>query len=330
MLQVHAAIIYNINELNSRMTRSSDRSTSSSSSSSLRNSSEYDNSRRKRSQTAATVPQAVSNPSTPISLRTSSSFLELENKISKEVPQNRPNEIYEFMKLFGYKPERSIVQIHLTGFFRKKKYTPREIEQHKTATKRYGGTTFVVIGRTHDPSIMEMVIKPKKKNPYDNSPGYIGYLWKNKDPQKRAPHEIIPLDFTPIHLPYPTDWKNMFATTGFMLAMHVPSFLAKDKSKLTRSLYRIGKSSVDVKQEWKFLNDLKSVITASRQLEGLTDTAGSAKTEKQKQALTEVSTISNKAIDNERQDPLRVLKLRLAKGQIDKKEYQELYNAISS
>ena len=123
----------------------------------------------------------------------------------------------------------------------------------------------------------------------------------------------------------------MFATKGFMLAMHVPSFLAKDKSKLTRTLYRIGKSSVDVKQEWKFLNDLKSVITASRQLEGFRDTAGSAKTEKQKQAPTQVSTISNKAIhDNERQDPLRVLKLRLAKGEIDKKEYQELYNAISS
>ena len=234
------------------------------------------------------------------------------------------------MKLFGYKPERSIVQVHLTGFFRKKKYTPREIEQHKTATKRYGGTTFVVIGRTHDPSIMEMVVKPKKKNPYDNSPGYIGYLWKNKDPLKKAPHEIIPLDFTPIHLPYPIDWKNMFATKGFMLAMHVPSFLAKDKSKLTRSLYRLGKSNVDVKQEWKFLNDLK-ILLPFRQLERSTDTAGSAKTEKQKQAPTQVSTISNKAIhDNERQDPLRVLKLRLAKGEIDKKEYQELYNAISS
>ena len=289
-----------------------------------------DSSERKRNQ-PATAPQSVAGSKTPISLRSSSSFLELESKISNEVPQNRRDEIYEFMKLFGYKPERSIVQIHLTGFFRKKKYTPREIEQHKTATKRYGGTTFVVIGRTHDPSIMEMVVKPKKKNPYDNSPGYIGYLWKNKDPQKRAPHEIIPLDFTPIHLPYPTDWKNMFATKGFMLAMHVPSFLAKDKSKLTRSLYRIGKSRVDIKQEWKFLNDLKNVVTASRQLERSTDTARLAKTEKQNQALTEVSTISNKSIhDNERQDPLRVLKLRLAKGEIDKKEYQELYNAISS
>jgi hypothetical protein len=123
----------------------------------------------------------------------------------------------------------------------------------------------------------------------------------------------------------------MFATKGFMLAMHVPSFLAKDKSKLTRSLYRIGKSRVDIKQEWKFLNDLKNVITASRQLEGFTDTQTTTKKEKeQKQAPTEVSTISNKAIDNERQDPLRVLKLRLAKGDIDKKEYQELYNAISS
>jgi hypothetical protein len=119
MLQVHAAIIYSIYELNSRMTRSSDRSTSSSSS--LRNSSEYDNSIRKRSQTAsATAPQAVANSNTPSSLRSSSSFLELENKISKEVPQNRRDEIYEFMKLFGYKPERSIVLVHLTGFFRKR------------------------------------------------------------------------------------------------------------------------------------------------------------------------------------------------------------------
>ena len=90
----------------------------------------------------ATTPQSVDGSKTTISLA-SSSFLELENKISKEVPQNRRDEIYEFMKLFGYKPERSIVQVHLTGFFRKKKYTPREIEQHKTATKRYGSTTFV-------------------------------------------------------------------------------------------------------------------------------------------------------------------------------------------
>jgi hypothetical protein len=275
----------------------------------------------------------ISLPSTSSS---SSSFLEVENKISNEVPQNRRSEIYEFMKLFGYKPERSIVQVHLTGFFRKKKYTPREIEQHKTTTKRYGGTTFVVIGRTHDPSIMEMVVKPKKKNPYDNSPGYIGYLWKNKDAQKRAPHEIIPLDFTPIHLPYPTDWKNMFATKGFMLAMHVPSFLAKDKSKITRELYRIGRSRVDIKQEWSFLNELKNIITTIRQEDASIDTQTKIKTETengQNQHSTRISKKSkNKTIgdDDEQQDPIRVLKVRLAKGEIDKKEYQELYNAISS
>jgi hypothetical protein len=274
----------------------------------------------------------ISLPSTSSS---SSSFLEVVNKISNEVPQNRRNEIYEFIKLFGYKPERSIVQVHLTGFFKKKKYTPREIEQHKTTIKRYGGTTFVVIGRTHDPSIMEMVVKPKKKNPYDNSPGYIGYLWKNKDAQKRAPHEIIPLDFTPIHLPYPTDWKNMFATKGFMLAMHVPSFLAKDKSKLTRALYRIGKSRVDIKQEWSFLNELKNIINTFRQEDASIDNETKTKTEnEQKQHSTRVSKKSkNKTIgddDDEQQDPIRVLKLRLAKGEIDKKEYQELYTAISS
>jgi hypothetical protein len=181
-----------------------------------------------------------------------------------------------------------------------------------------------------------MVVKPKKKNPYDNSPGYIGYLWKNKDAQKRAPHEIIPLDFTPIHLPYPTDWKNMFATKGFMLAMHVPSFLAKDKSKITRALYRIGKSRVDIKQEWSFLNELKNIITTFRQEDASIDTQTITKTKtenEQRQHSTRVSVKSkNKTIgdDDQQQDPIRVLKLRLAKGEIDKKEYQELYNAISS
>jgi hypothetical protein len=66
-------------------------------------------------------------------------------------------------------------------------------------------------------------------------------LWKNKDPEKRPPHEIIPLDFTPIHLPYPTEWKNMFATKGFMIALHVPSSFAKYKNKLTRTLYKVGR-----------------------------------------------------------------------------------------
>jgi hypothetical protein len=140
------------------------------------------------------------------------SLLYFKDQISNEVPQNRRQEICEYMNLFGYRPDSSIIQVHITGFFRKKTYSQREIEQHKAAVKRYGGTTFVVIGRTHDPSIMDILIKPKKKSPYDASPGYVGYLWKNKDPQKRAPHEVMPLDLTPVHLPYPVDWKNRFAT----------------------------------------------------------------------------------------------------------------------
>jgi hypothetical protein len=31
------------------------------------------------------------------------------------------------------------------------------------AAKKYGGTTFVIVGRTHDPSILENVIKPRRK-----------------------------------------------------------------------------------------------------------------------------------------------------------------------
>src|ERR671933_1824299 len=106
---------------------------------------------------------------------------------------------------------------------------------------------------------MDIVTTPKQKSPYDRSPGYVGYLWKNKDRQNKAPHEVMPLDFTPVHLPYPEDWKNRFATKGFMIALHVPSTLAKNKNRLTRALYRIGKTRVDVKKEWKFLNELKNL-----------------------------------------------------------------------
>jgi hypothetical protein len=259
------------------------------------------------------------------------SLLDFKDLISKEVPQNRRQEIYEYMSLFGYKPDKTIIQVHITGFFRKKNYSQREIEQHKAAVKRYGGTTFVVIGRTHDPSIIDILIKPKKKSPYDSSPGYLGYLWKNKDPQKRAPHNVMPLDFTPVHLPYPVDWKNRFATKGFMIALHVPSSFARSKNRLTRALYRIGKTRVDVKKEWNFLDELKNLnyMQEARYIEN----NGDIQNDTVQATSTSNPTIRRGNVKNEHievGDPLRILKLRLAKGEITKNEYNELYSAISS
>lgn len=253
------------------------------------------------------------------------------NQILNEIPENRRQEIYEYMSLFGYKPDRTIVQVHITGFFKKKDYSQRQLEQHKATVKKYGGTTFVVIGRTHDPLIMDIVTRPKQKNPYDRSPGYVGYLWKNKDSGSKAPHEILPLDFTPVHLPYPEDWKNKFSTKGFMIALHVPSSLAKNKNKLTRALYRIGKTRVDVKKEWKFLTDLKNI--------NYVQDANDAKNNKEVDNIAGVPSTSDRITGGTRSlkneghdmsDPLQILKVRLAKGEITRNEYNELYDAISS
>ena len=234
-----------------------------------------------------------------------------ENLISKQVPQNRRREIYEYLKLFGYKPDNTILQVHITGFFKKKKYSQRELEKYKSAVKRYGGTTFVIVGRTHDPSIMNKIVIPKKKDPYERSPGYIGYLWKNKDPEKRPPHEVIPLDFTPVHLQYPTEWKNMFATKGFMVALHVPSSFAKYKNRLTRALYRVArKSNVDVRKEWSFLDELRNISAEAPS------------------STSSVSTYQEEEEEEEQEEPIHILKTRLAKGEITKEEYQELRRAI--
>lgn len=179
--------------------------------------------------------------------------------VSIQLPQNRRNEIKEYLKLFGYKSEKTIIQVHIVGFFNKRRLNQRELEQKSKAVKRYGGTSFIIVGRTYDPSIIEKVIKPKAKDPLESSPGYIGYLWKDKDLDNKSPHELIPLDFTPIHLPYPDDWKKMFGTKGFLIAMHVPTSFVKDKNKITRALYHIAKTGINIKKEWSFLNDIKNL-----------------------------------------------------------------------
>lgn len=222
-----------------------------------------DNRRKKRGQTASS---------------SSSTVAEAEHIVADQVTYNRRAEILEYLKLFGYKPDKTILQVHIVGFFNKRRVKARSVEQREAASRRYGGTTFVVVGRTHDPSVMDLVIKPKKKRE-ETSPGYVGYLWKSKDPQKKAPHEVIPLDFTPIHVPYPADWKNIFANKGFMVALHVPASFAKHKNKLSRALYRAGKNA-DVKKPWDFIEEIRS--------------SGN------EQQATE--------------DPLSILKIRLAKG----------------
>ena len=51
----------------------------------------------------------------------------------------------------------------------------------------------------------------------------------------------------------------MFGIKGFLIAMHVPTTFVKDKNKITRALYRIAKSGVNIKNEWSFLNDIKNL-----------------------------------------------------------------------
>jgi hypothetical protein len=214
--------------------------------------------------------------------------------VTDQVPSNRRDEILEYLKLFGYKPDKTIIQVYISGFFNKRQANARAQEKIEATVRRYGGTTFVVVGRTHDPSIMDLLIKPKKKRE-ETSPGYLGYLWKSKDPQKRAPHEVIPLDFAPIHIPYPAEWKNMFATKGFMVAFHVPASFAKQKNMLSRALYRAGKKA-DVRKRWDFIEEIRSNGYGQQGAE----------------------------------DPLSILKIRLAKGEISPQEYEKLHQTLTT
>jgi hypothetical protein len=179
----------------------------------------------------------------------------VEDIVKRDVPSNRMEEIERYLKLFGYKPERTILQIHLAGSFGSKKYIPKNIERQEAARKKYGGTTFTLLGRTHDPAIEKYAIHPKRINPEYNE-GYLGYLFMKKDADFKAPHELLPLDFIPMGLNYPTEWRVLFNTKGYFISMHVPSSFVLGKNEVHMQLRRM-KGGIDPKKKWDFLDSLE-------------------------------------------------------------------------
>lgn len=107
------------------------------------------------------------------SLQSSISDVSKQQIVSIQVQYNRRQEILEYLKLFGYKEDKTILQVHMIGFFNKRRLNQRELEQKTKAVKRYGGTSFIVIGRTYDPSIIDKAIKPKNKDRLKLSPSYV-------------------------------------------------------------------------------------------------------------------------------------------------------------
>lgn len=53
-------------------------------------------------------------------LQSSTSDISKQQMVSIQVPPNRRSEIEQFLNLFGYNSEKTILQVHLIGFFRKK------------------------------------------------------------------------------------------------------------------------------------------------------------------------------------------------------------------
>ena len=58
--------------------------------------------------------------------------------------------------------------------------------------KKHGGTTFVVVGRTHDPSIMDSVIKPKRKE-MKRAPGMSAICGRARILRKERPMKLFRL-----------------------------------------------------------------------------------------------------------------------------------------
>jgi len=171
-------------------------------------------------------------------------------EISVEVPENRRDEIKEFLQLFGYNPNTTVLQVHIPGKFGRGGSVSSLARE--AAKERYGGTTFIVVGRTHDPNVKKIV-----QPPISQSASYFGYLHKGADPKGRAPHELLPLDFTPSGFDYPETWRQqMPGGSGWLITMHVPAAFAKDKNALMAAIRKAGKTQ-NAEDKWEFVDTVK-------------------------------------------------------------------------
>jgi hypothetical protein len=174
--------------------------------------------------------------------------------------EEREKEIEEYLKLFGYKPERTLLYVFVPpkgtrGFGRK--YAPRELARLRRYQKRYGGPSFTIIGHTHDPSILIETRLPK-----DRKAG-TKYLGSIVPPNA---HLKLPPDFCPTHFKHEDEpeLKRRFGT--YLIALYVPTLrsITKEgeitrslewKRTLLRKLYRIAKTHKP-EERWIWLNDV--------------------------------------------------------------------------
>jgi hypothetical protein len=68
-------------------------------------------------------------------LQSSTSDTSKQQMVSMQIPLKRRQEILEYLKLFGYKPEKTILQVHIIGFFSKRRLNQRELEKKQKQLK---------------------------------------------------------------------------------------------------------------------------------------------------------------------------------------------------
>jgi hypothetical protein len=180
-----------------------------------------------------------------------------EDVVSSEVPRNRQTEIQRYLALFGYKPRQTILEVYLAGSLRWKPRSPAP--RPVLALSDVPGV--VVVGKSYDPVLGFRLVRPETRA-NSTEPWFLGYL-SPKDGERRPPHELLPVDFTPPELAYPLDWRKMFGTRGFLVALSAPSGVRASLASLSMKLRRIG-PSIDVKERWGFLDELERCAPARK------------------------------------------------------------------
>lgn len=176
-------------------------------------------------------------------------------------PEERAEEIKEYLRLFGHDSERATLYVYLPpqrvrGFGRR--YTPAELERMKRYYRRYSGMAFTVVGHTHDPTVLVGTRLPKSRK--------AGFRYLGSIARPEA-HLKLPLDFCPTHFKHENEeeLKRRFGT--YLIGLYAPTLkFASErgeivrtlewKRELLRRLYRIGKRAKP-EERWRWLEDLK-------------------------------------------------------------------------
>ena len=175
-----------------------------------------------------------------------------EELVRDEVVPDRRQEILRYLCIFGYDSETTALRVYHAPPIKGGSRGRFRLLFNKAESRRV-----VIVGKTRDPVLGFELVRADGTGE-GSEPELLGFLIKALDPEARPPHEVLPLDFTPTPIDYPTGWSDLYPNDELWIGIEVATkhvALARTVQRYLRVSWRLS----DARGRWGFLPALEKL-----------------------------------------------------------------------